>query len=621
MLSNYKKKCESFVTKILQDTRYKFNDIVLNGYEEFIVNLNVEVINQLNTNFKEVTYIGAKKPKSSDELHYKKIDYDRAIQDYLNLEYEKTENFEYLLNQLSRGEYGKFKATNTLLQAQTEIFYQSQCETCRGEGKLKCDKCINGKIKCSSCGGYGKVKRSKQVNGKRKEYYEDCNKCRSTGKVECLKCRGSMVVKCQKCEATGCFTKIAKISIETKPIYTATYLDKNINEKIKKALNEFGLARLNSIADIKRENIKHSLAQKSVCEIYALQVPFANFSTLIKDKEYTWLVFGKNLQVFENDGLLKDLLDEDITALVEISKKFVFNPLKSSKAIIQKFMQNEVNVKIIEATQNGYELTGEIIKRVENAKFLSKDYIDNMFDALYKIATRYCAGVTINYLVLAFFISFIVALAIPQYGFLGSIAIFPSFIFLATRHKKLAFKKFWGELLTTWVGDRKFIVPRYFLYTIIGVVAVFGLNYFVNLDTLSQQFTKITQAQEKTKTQTKEKSSNSKQTQQIQVKNDKPQTQISSENSPKAVDYEQKFGKRIYLSTKDDFVNMRNAPSGDIIVQIYKKDFESIMIHSFDANSNEKWLKVMYFPPNVKDEQSAISGYIHISQIDKSKLK
>lgn len=94
--------------------------------------------------------------------------------------------------------------------------------------------------------------------------------------------------------------------------------------------------------------------------------------------------------------------------------------------------------------------------------------------------------------------------------------------------------------------------------------------------------------------------------------------QTPSQSTPK-IDYEQKFGKRIYLATKDDFVNMRNAPSGEIIAQIYKKDFENIMIYSFDGHSNEKWLKVMYFPPNVKDERQAISGYIHISQIDKSR--
>ena len=95
--------------------------------------------------------------------------------------------------------------------------------------------------------------------------------------------------------------------------------------------------------------------------------------------------------------------------------------------------------------------------------------------------------------------------------------------------------------------------------------------------------------------------------------------QTPNPSTPK-IDYEQKFGKRIYLATKDEFVNMRNAPSGEIVAKIYKKDFESIMIYSFDTNSNEKWLKVVYFPPNTNDEQNAISGYIHISQIDKNKL-
>ncbi len=99
-----------------------------------------------------------------------------------------------------------------------------------------------------------------------------------------------------------------------------------------------------------------------------------------------------------------------------------------------------------------------------------------------------------------------------------------------------------------------------------------------------------------------------------------PPTETQAQIQGESVDYEQKFGKRIYLATKDDFVNMRKAPSGEIITQIYKKDFADIMVFSFDTNSNEKWLKVVYFPPNVKDEQNAISGYIHISQIDKSKL-
>lgn len=96
--------------------------------------------------------------------------------------------------------------------------------------------------------------------------------------------------------------------------------------------------------------------------------------------------------------------------------------------------------------------------------------------------------------------------------------------------------------------------------------------------------------------------------------------QTQNTASEPSIDYEQKFGKRIYLATKDEFVNMRNAPSGEIVAKIYKKDFGDIMVYSFDTNSNEKWLKVVYFPPNTNDEQNAISGYIHISQIDKNKL-
>ena len=261
---------------------------------------------------------------------------------------------------------------------------------------------------------------------------------------------------------------------------------------------------------------------------------------------------------------------------------------------------------------------------VKDSKLLSRSYLQNAFQSFDKMAKNFCDGMTLNYFIAAFVISFIVAFAIPKYGFLSSIVIFPFLIFLSEKHKKSAFKRWWGDALMLWAEKRKIIKIDSIWHTIIGVVAVFVLSYFVNLDTLSQQFIKT--EQEKTKTQTKEKSPNPKQIQQIQVKNNVPQaqneTQISSENKnvPQAFDYEQKFGKRIYLATKDDFVNMRNAPSGEVVAQIYKKDFESIMLYSFDTNSNEKWLKVMYFPPNVKDEQNAILGYIHISQIDKSKF-
>lgn len=70
---------------------------------------------------------------------------------------------------------------------------------------------------------------------------------------------------------------------------------------------------------------------------------------------------------------------------------------------------------------------------------------------------------------------------------------------------------------------------------------------------------------------------------------------------------------RIYLETKDEFVNLRKAPNGEIITPIYKKDFDKIILKRLGVE--DKWLKVLYFPPNVSDEKEALTGYIHNSQI------
>lgn len=71
----------------------------------------------------------------------------------------------------------------------------------------------------------------------------------------------------------------------------------------------------------------------------------------------------------------------------------------------------------------------------------------------------------------------------------------------------------------------------------------------------------------------------------------------------------------IKLATKDDYVNLRKAPSGEIITPIYKKDFEAISLKK--VGESGKWIKVLYFPPNKTDEKDAITGYIHTSQIAK----
>ena len=74
----------------------------------------------------------------------------------------------------------------------------------------------------------------------------------------------------------------------------------------------------------------------------------------------------------------------------------------------------------------------------------------------------------------------------------------------------------------------------------------------------------------------------------------------------------------IRLKTNDEYVNLRRSPSGEILTAIYKSDFDKITLKKLETN--DKWIKVLYFAPNVTNQDDAIMGYIHISQIDESSL-
>ena len=88
------------------------------------------------------------------------------------------------------------------------------------------------------------------------------------------------------------------------------------------------------------------------------------------------------------------------------------------------------------------------------------------------------------------------------------------------------------------------------------------------------------------------------------------------------------LGLRGYeISVTDEFVNLRETPNGKILERIYTKDKENVYNtrkswqylidkkFSFN-NANDKWIKVLYFPPRIKDVHKAIIGYIHTSQIE-----
>ena len=65
-------------------------------------------------------------------------------------------------------------------------------------------------------------------------------------------------------------------------------------------------------------------------------------------------------------------------------------------------------------------------------------------------------------------------------------------------------------------------------------------------------------------------------------------------------------------------MNLRRSSSGEILTTIYKIDFGKITLKKLETNG--KLIKVLYFAPNVTNQDDARMGYIYISQIDESSL-
>lgn len=68
MLTNYKKNCEETIKGRLESvTRYKFENLKLENYKEFVVECNIEAINSMSVTYTERRVAGGGK---SGELHY-----------------------------------------------------------------------------------------------------------------------------------------------------------------------------------------------------------------------------------------------------------------------------------------------------------------------------------------------------------------------------------------------------------------------------------------------------------------------------------------------------------------------------------------------------------------------
>ena len=491
MLTNYKQKCENFVKEwVKTNTRYELNDIVLDDYKDFVTDFSMEVINKFSVECSKTTRKGS--VTSGDEMYYKKSEYQSAIQKHITKEFNTERNFQHLIDEVQSGSYGKYDVYDTIDSGDT-LLYEYSCNKCKGSGEVKCDKCKAGQIKCNASGcRNGRIEKTKQVNGKSQKYYENCSKCRGSGFITCPKCKGTAWIKCENCNATGILTEVGRIVMVTHASYKAIYpndIDSMIKEAVEKYCHNYSYAKLDKLTNIERESIKQSNSKKYVWEKYNIKIPFAKFSILFDDKKFTWFIYGTDLQIYENSGMLNAILASDINALVKMANQSYFTDimiLKKSKAVVANFMESTINQQIIEYDSSDEKKIDERIKNVtynimQEIETISDDYIKRTIQAFDKIAKDFCIGITCISNIVAFMISLILALAILPYGVFSPLIIFPLFIYCGNLYKNISFKKCWGEKLFNWVRKREVNQAGYFLYTLIGEAIVFSITYCVNI--------------------------------------------------------------------------------------------------------------------------------------------
>lgn len=600
MLTNYKQNCEELMKERLESvTRYKFENLKLENYKEFVVECNIEVINSMSVTYTERRVAGGDK---NGELHYNSSEYKQSIRNHCDREYND-ENFALLASYIQSGGYAKYTDKSTFKYGST-ILCEYRCGKCNGKGEYKCDKCMGkgelrcsncqgkGELRCNECGGKGEYKCKRcygtgkiEYNWTQKvikdcpicdglgiAYCSNCNKtgwkrcysCSGSGYITCSRCGGKTILICDSCDGSGSVTDMADILIQTTPKYTITF-PKDTSEQVKSIIQSNMVANIKNIANATRLDIKVDDGAKKVIENYKIQVPFATFHLTFNDKQFDYTIYGKNLQIEKwHDDIVPTILANDVKILARLAKESSFfntKILAKSQVAVANFMESQVNKDIIEAdskvNNERYKKIDDRVSQIQNSiksKIVSDDYIKWAIKSLHKMASRFCLAVRLKYFSIAFLISFVFMFC-SGYGMVIKLVvtffvIFVCVAFIIQYKEQANIKKFWGEDLANWTEKRNIVATKHkvneqytalFLVAFIGVFVAVGLmnSYVINFDEIKSKITHLTQ------------SAKTAQTKQPAKQTQKPQSTQSAQNMIRCDD---RLINYIVKSYKEDLI-------------------------------------------------------------------
>lgn len=210
------------------------------------------------------------------------------------------------------------------------------------------------------------------------------------------------------------------------PCYKIIFLEA-VEEKIAHALEKTLIYNLANYRELK--HLGSDLKTNGMVEMYAAKVPFAKIVSVFKGDSFSWLLYGKDIEIFDTGNILDRLLEQDWQDLQNKAKNCFYNPFiaLTSRKTLKTFMKSEINQSLFkidcecknkdineslknkEASKKNLDIKNRVKRNRELLnRALSYEYIQVSLLSMSKITKAICLFSNLKW----FLFSFIVCLSI-----------------------------------------------------------------------------------------------------------------------------------------------------------------------------------------------------------------
>lgn len=223
------------------------------------------------------------------------------------------------------------------------------CAACAGGGRRRCPDCIPGNGKCPTCHG------SKQLA---------CGGCHGDGIVLCGACAGAGDVQCSPCAGSGLHGVAAWVDVHVGVQYNLALPDTAVADV--RAIAAAGPHAIAALAD--------TLALRHVTEgeggqvraDYALQLRVVRQGVACNGHVYQLVAYGNPLTWHTTDGIVEDLLRDDLQALTDAlgaaaRQGWLATDTGALLQPLQAVAASELNADVIAALPDGTPAHGAVV--------------------------------------------------------------------------------------------------------------------------------------------------------------------------------------------------------------------------------------------------------------------